>query len=194
MNVDCPFCAFSDVSITYVTDHIEHCHLDDRNDILDSVHDTGHFGLESDVSLNEVTVCRDACSEVKYIQCECGDLVQLTEFTSHLAIHFPEEITVDSAPPEPNSYRASSIYAKSATGSATDADSRLRASSGSRKPVNHHRSSERKAQQPARGITGIFLGSHIRQSISKSRHLAPRRLGVALFSIQLCCTTGLILL
>jgi hypothetical protein len=177
MDVECPFCGFFSFDYTYVTEHIERCHLDDGPDFFQSVNNLGPLRCQSDINLREVSGSRNARFEVKYIQCECGDHVQLSDFTSHSAIHFTEEKT----PPLSKPSRRSPIFAKPSTSPATNSDYQLRAH------ANHHVNSEQgKVQQPARGINGIYVGSsssNARHCISKPRHAAPRRLGVMLFAV-----------
>lgn len=180
MDIDCPFCSFNVSDLLDILEHIEHYHPDDKQGSSDTNHIHGYLVPES--YLEGGTRSHDTCSEVEYIQCECGEHVEVSEFTSHLALHVSEEFTSYSNLPQAEEYGPSSTRASSSTEFTTETGSQLRAPSSRRKTSKHaDHSEQRKAPYSKRSLTGRCLGpstSHTRQSIAKTRHTAPRRLGV----------------
>lgn len=180
MDIECPFCSFTAFDLLYILEHIEYYHPDDKHGSSDTEHITGRFAPEND--FEEGSSSHDTYAEVEYIQCECGEHVQLSEFTSHLALHVSEEITSESIPSIAEEYGASSIRAGSSTEPITGTRSQLRISLSRRKTSKHtDHSEQRKVPHPNRSLMGRCIGSsssNTRPSIAKTRHMAPRRLGV----------------
>lgn len=180
MDIECPFCSFHAFDTIYIVEHIEIYHPEDEHASSDTEHIPKHVTPEK--YFEGGSQSHDNDSEVEYIQCECGENVQLSEFTNHLALHMSEEITSYANLPQAEEYRASSIQAISPTESTTEIRSHLRTSSNRRKTDKHaDHSEQRKVPHSKQRLTGRGLGSspsNTRPSIAKPRHGAPRRLGV----------------
>jgi hypothetical protein len=158
--IECPFCSFSDSLLQYIAQHIEYCHPDkhDSPDRLNSY---------------------ESCSELEYIECECGEDVVFSEFTGHMVLHLSEEMTAGS---NPNNEGNSPTSSSPATEIATDTTSQLNPQWMKRVSVKHTDYSEQpKIPHPIRNLAGRFFGLssfNTRPYIPKRRHKAPQRLGV----------------
>lgn len=184
MNIECPFCDFHAFDTIYVVEHIDIYHPEDYYGSSDTEDIPKRFTPEKYVEGDSRS--NDNDSEVEYIQCECGENVQLSEFTNHLTLHMSEEITSYANLPQAEEYRASSIQAISPIESLTETWSHLRTSSHRRKTGKHvDHSEQRKVPHSKQRLTGRGLGvspSNTRPRIAKPRHGAPRRLGVGVFT------------
>lgn len=178
MDIECPFCSFRAFDLVYILEHIEVYHPEDKNGCSDTDHIPGCFMPEKYVEGDSQS--RDVYSEVEYIQCECSEHVQLSEFTGHLALHASEEITYAN-PPQAEEYAASSIQTISSIDFTTENSPQRRTSSHRRKTSKHvDHSEQRKVQHFKQSLPGRCLdsSSNTRPSVTKPRHTAPRRLGV----------------
>lgn len=84
----CPFCPFSDPSPYFLAQHIERLHPEPGEPSFVSRHFL-EDGKIDDVASREATTGRDAPSQ-KYIECECGEAVLLSEFDDHVQLHSAE--------------------------------------------------------------------------------------------------------
>lgn len=173
MDVECPFCSFIDSDLQYVLEHIDYCHPDN---------DEGpHGNLASDNSLEEHPASHDDPTEIEYVQCECGEHVQNSEFTNHLALHVSEEMTTDLLPALSYASTASPDGTV-ATKPGMETGSQLRTTSNKRKTSKHTDNLEHsKVSRSNRSLFGRLVSpssSDSRPSVAKSRYKAPRRLGV----------------
>ena len=155
MEIECPFCSFTDFDLLYILEHVEQCHPDDSDSSSVTINNTGCLATRTN---HEDGSSPHDTSKIEYIECECGEHVQLSEFTSHLALHESEEITGDSIPPSIQQSRASSIRANCATESAMEIKSQSRTPSGKKKTSKH---------------------ANPRPCVAKAKHIGPRRLGVS---------------
>lgn len=183
MDIECPFCSFHAFDTIYIVEHIDTYHPEDDHGSSDTEDISKRFTPEIYVEGDSRSYGSD--TEVEYIQCECGENVQLSEFTNHLALHMSEEITSYANLPQDEEYRASSIQAISPLESTTATRSQLRASSNRRTTgKNADHSEQRKVPHSKKRSTrrGLVLSpSNTRPSIAKPRHGASRRLGVGWF-------------
>ena len=180
MDIDCPFCSFHACDTIDIVEHIEAYHPENKHGSSDNECIPGRFTPEKYVEGGSKS--HDDDSEVEYIQCECGENVQLSEFTNHLALHMSEEIISYANLSQAEEYRPSSVQAISSTESITDTRSHLRTSSTRRKTGKHADHSEQcKVSHSKQRLKGRGLGtfsSHTRPNVAKPRHGVPRRLGV----------------
>lgn len=180
MDIDCPFCSFHACDTIYIVEHIEVYHPENKHGFSDAERIPGRFTPEK--CLEEGSEFHDDDSEIEYVQCECGENVQLSEFTNHLALHMSEEMISYANLSQAEEYRDSSIQAISSTESTTDTRSHLRTSSTRKKTGKHADHSEQRkvshSKQRMKGRSPGSFSSHARPSVAKPRHGAPRRLGV----------------
>ncbi|OJJ89501.1 C78 family peptidase [Aspergillus glaucus CBS 516.65] len=93
-NVDipsCPFCPFSDTDAQFVTEHIEFCHPENGTE-------HGQFTMqpqEAASGYQRPSVWGETEYQAdKYVDCPngCGEVVTNTELSTHLDLHFAEEV------------------------------------------------------------------------------------------------------
>ena len=180
MDIACPFCSLEDFDLQYILEHIEYCHPDDTESCPNSNHNSERPALKTD--FEEGLKYHDSGSEIEYVQCECGEHVQLSEFTNHLALHLSEEITTDPIPPINDQLQRTPTGASSGTESATDTRLQLCTSSSRRKNSKHaDHLEQRQGLHSSRSIVGRLVGSAsstTQSATAKTKHMAPRRLGV----------------
>lgn len=184
MKIDCPFCPFTDYDHYYIMEHVECCHPEfgDSPFMVKNDDDKQFPAKEMDFDLVDAS---SAPSEEEYVECECGEVVMLSEFTSHTALHDMEEITVDSASP-------ATLHPTSSPSYEID-DSTLNSVSNSslgkhdhrvpRSTARHHsRAGHQKSHRTVQGFMNVLLGSsppHSRTKGVKRRPGVPQRLGVS---------------
>ena len=185
MEVDCPFCPFKDYDHRYVIQHVECCHPE-FGDSPFMV--TTEDGKPLPVAENKIDFMdpSTAPSEEEYVECECGEVVMLPEFTSHIALHDMEETTADLAAPTilhaTNSLDLNNghfnLNTESDNGPYKGDDSSPRTVVRRDSRAGHH-----KTHHTVQDFMSVLLGSsslHSRTRVTKTRRNVPRRLGVSI--------------
>lgn len=190
MESECPFCPYSDSDCRYVVEHVEICHPEfgDSPFIVKSEEQTPLPIVEQDEGPGQAL---DVPSAEEYVECECGEMVMLSEFTSHIALHDMEETTADLSTPDILRPSTSPHPA----GTDLSLNSTLEASSHVYEPSNNGSSSKHRSRaghhknhHGVQNFMGALLGSsssHSRSKVPKTRQKAPRRLGVGIIPILL---------
>ena len=180
--LDCPLCDFSDHDHIFLLQHVETIHPEGGNPspfvVREELEELIH---PVDAAAEEMEGARDGSPE--YIECQCGEFCLLTEFESHLEMHYAESMEfdetskapVDVATPDTTINRASNTPIHIVT-------------SGPSRPVpirsvvdHPHRSSSRKAGSAVRDLVDVLCHSTSPPSKKLSqpaRSRVPRRLGV----------------
>lgn len=187
MDIICPFCSFNAFDLIYLLKHIDDEHPDGEHGSFNSEPILGPITSENQVRGD--SRLHEICSEVEYVQCECGEHVQLSEFTSHLALHMSEEITSYPNLTEAERCGAFSIRANCSTEPTTQIRSQLRTSSSRRKRSKHADHSEKRmvthSKPSLAGRCFDSFPSNTRPSHARAIGTAPRRLGVGQSQISL---------
>ena len=178
--LNCPFCDFSNHDHIFLLQHVETIHPEDGQPSPFAVREEVEK-LIHPVEAEEVEGARDDSSE--YIECQCGEFCLLTEFESHLEMHYAESMGFDEVPKAPADVTVpdSTIPRASNTPIQT-------VTSGPSRPVpirsvldRPHRSSSRKASSAVRDLVDVLCHSTSppsRKLSQPARSRVPRRLGV----------------
>lgn len=184
MESECPFCPFTNHDSYSVMEHVECRHPENGVSPFNVQEDEGMSRLVGRHN-EEVAGASDALSqEDDYFQCDCGEVVMLPEFNSHMALHESEETTVDEAAPAAILSHGRSVLSNENLTRVSMADIGTYPSkpSSSKSHVKHRsRVSKENGHHGVRDFMGVLLGSNSspsRPKAGKARYRAPRRLGV----------------
>ena len=187
--LDCPFCNFTDHDHYFLLQHVETVHPEGGQPSPFAVR--VEVTRERGIPVEETTGVQDSSPE--YIECQCGEFCLLTEFQSHLEMHYAERIGFDETP------RASADLAASEAIIRHGKDSSPRmefssttplqfVASGPSQPIpirsvveRSHRSTGRKSGNAVRDFIDVLRHSTSPPSktlAQAARNRAPRRLGV----------------
>ena len=89
--LDCPFCDFSDHHHLFLLQHVETIHPEGGRPSPFVVRE--ELTHQGEPPAQEMEGARDSSSG--YIECQCGEFCLLTEFESHLEMHYAEGIGFD---------------------------------------------------------------------------------------------------
>lgn len=92
----CPFCPFEDGNSEMLLQHVGLIHPE-TDDSPFIVKDSGRQKRRSVGEVKGGAKLRDTASEHGYIECECGEIVLLSEFSSHSDLHLAEGMAFDEA-------------------------------------------------------------------------------------------------
>lgn len=180
--LDCPFCDFTDHDHYFLLQHVETIHPEGGRPSPFAVRQelTQQFGPPTE----KMEGPRDNSSE--YTECQCGEFCLLTEFESHLEMHYAEGMGIDeTSAPESSLYpsRAPSPQMESSPTTPLPVST-----SGSSRPLpiravveRSHRSTSRKSGNAVRDFIGVLRHSTSppsRKPAQAARNRVPRRLGV----------------
>ena len=87
----CPFCPFSHRDSYFLMHHVEVCHPETG----ESPFSAKEYGREESASAMDAPA-KDDYLDCEYIPCECGEIVTLAEFPTHMELHKAEGMTFDS--------------------------------------------------------------------------------------------------
>ena len=186
--LDCPFCNFTDHDHYFLLQHVETIHPEGGGPSPFAVRD------EVKTHTEEMEGARDNSSE--YIECQCGEFCLLTEFESHLDMHYVEGMGFDETPRTPGA-----LADKAASGNIlsprkasppqmenTSPSPLHMVTSGPSQPIpirsvveHSHRSTNRRSGIAVRDFMGVLRHSTSPSSTKPSqavRNRVPRRLGV----------------
>ena len=188
--LDCPFCAFTDHDPFFLLQHVETVHPEGGRPSPFAVRESLTHQVEPPAG--EMEGIRDNSSG--YIECQCGEFCLLTEFESHLEMHYAEgfgadEFLLSSAEAaalkftlRPSKTSSSQVELPSTTPSHVVVSHPGR--SGSNRSVLDpplHRRSSRKSGSSVRDLIGVLCrstSSPSSQHPQAARNRVPRRLGV----------------
>ncbi|MCJ1260216.1 hypothetical protein MMC22_000075 [Lobaria immixta] len=165
-------------------EHVECCHPENGVSPFNVREDEGISRLAGGHD-EEAAGVSDAPSQGDdYFQCDCGEVVMLPEFNSHMALHESEETTVDEAAPAAILDHGRSLKKENlARASMADIGTYPSKSSSSKSHVKHRsRASKDNSHHGVKDFVGVLLGSNSSPSRPKAvraKHKAPRRLGKA---------------
>lgn len=187
MEVDCPFCPYVDYDYRYVIEHVECCHPEFGDSPFIVKHDEALLPQDKE-KYPDLVDSSNAPSDEEYVECECGEVVMLSEFTSHSALHDMEETAANIAVPttlhpinSPSPNIEDLILNPVLENSVYKLDYSV--------PRSVHRSAVRHTPHAGRhrkhrtiqDFMSVLLGSsssHTLIEAAKTRSKAPRRLGV----------------
>ena len=187
--LDCPFCNFTDHDHYFLLQHVETVHPEGGRPSPFAV------GVEvtrkKEIPIEETTAVQDSSSE--YIECQCGEFCLLTEFQSHLEMHYAERIGFD----ETSRASADIAASEAIVRHGKDSSPQMKFSSptplpfvtsGPSQPIpirsvveRSHRSAGRKSGNAVRDFIDVLRHSTSppsRKAAQAARNRAPRRLGV----------------
>lgn len=187
--LDCPFCNYTDHDHYFLLQHVETVHPEGGRPSPFAVGVEVTRERESPVA--ETTGVRNSSSE--YIECQCGEFCLLTEFESHLEMHYAERIGFD----ETSRNSAHTAASEAIIRHGKDSSPQMELSSptplqfvtsGPSQPIpirsvveRSHRSTGRKSGNAVRDFIDVLRHSTSPQSrkpTQAARNRAPRRLGV----------------
>ena len=200
----CPFCSFSVKSngerdIYAIMHHLELSHPENGQSpfiVTDEGGESGrHTPLDEESASLSIAAPEDEEGGEVYIECpsQCGEVITLTELSSHMELHSAEGLSFDDL--RPRSRNASPhLHGGRVSGSSALSYSDVSLFSGSTlvdgSPKKHRGHSARRKQKDGYGLKDwkeFFLGpssKKTRSSISKIRTPVPRRLGVSTDTTQ----------
>lgn len=188
--LDCPFCDFTDHDHYFLLQHVETIHSE-----------SGHpspFVVRQELTqqpgppADEMEGSSDDASE--YTECQCGEFCLLTEFESHLEMHYAEGMGVDEtlkfaadvAVPASAPYPGQAPHPQMEPPLSTPLPAF--STSGSSRPLpsralieRSHRSTSQKSSNPVRDFIDVLRHSTSppsRKPAQAARSRLPRRLGV----------------
>lgn len=183
MEVDCPFCPYADHDYRYVIEHVECCHPEFGDSPFIVKNDAGVPPLAKGKDLDRADTS-NAPSEEEYMECECGEVVMLSEFTSHSALHDMEQTTANLADPtilhslnSPNPNIEDTTLNPVSDNSFYESDHSVPRSAIRHHPLAGHHKNHHTIQD----FMSVLLGSrssHSLTMVARTRSKAPRRLGV----------------
>lgn len=187
MEVDCPFCPYVDYDYRYVIEHVECCHPEFGDSPFIVKHDEAMLPQKKKKD-PDLADSSNAPSDEEYVECECGEVVMLSEFTSHSALHDMEETTANIAAPNMLHSRNSPSHNTEDLILNPVLDNSLY-KLGYSVPRSVHRSTGRNPPHAGRhrnhrtiqDFMSVLLRSspsHTSMEAAKTRSKAPRRLGV----------------
>ena len=190
--LNCPFCDFTDHDHIFLLQHVETIHPEGcqpspfavREEVEELIHTV-------EAPAEEMEGARDDSPE--YIECQCGEFCLLTEFESHLEMHYAESIGFDENPKAPIDITAPDSTIPRASNTPIHI-----VTSGPSRPIpirsvvdRPHRSSSRKAGSAVRDLVDVLCHSTSppsRKLSQPARSRVPRRLGVRDSSSIVCNT------
>ena len=180
--LNCPFCDFTDHDHIFLLQHVETIHPEGgqpspfavREELEELIHPV-------EAPAEEMEGARDHSSE--YIECQCGEFCLLTEFESHLEMHYAESMGLDETSKAPVDVTApdSTIHRASNTSIHIVTPSPSRPVPIRSVVDRQHRSSSRKAGSAVRDLVDVLCHSTSppsRRLSQPARSRVPRRLGV----------------
>lgn len=99
MALQCPFCPFAEFDSYAVIEHVECCHPETGESPFVVRHDEEMS--RSDTMYNEMltlTSSENPSQDEEYFECDCGEVIQLSDINSHMALHEFEETGVTEDP------------------------------------------------------------------------------------------------
>lgn len=187
MESECPFCPFNSYDSYSVMEHVECCHPESGVSPFNVQEDEGMSRLAGGHDEEAASVSDAPSQEDDYFQCDCGEVVMLSEINSHMALHESEETTVDEAAPAAifNHGRSALNNDSLARVSMADIGTYPSKHSSSKSHVRHRsRTSKDNSHHGVKDFVGVLLGSNSspsRQKVARAKSRAPRRLGVRRF-------------
>lgn len=187
--LDCPFCNFTDHDHYFLLQHVETIHPEGGRPSPFTVRDEVTHQLEPPVE--EMEGARDSSSE--YIECQCGEFCLLTEFESHLDMHYAEGMGFDETPKTPADQASSGDILSPGKASPPQMEITLPSplhivTSGPSQPIPirsvvecSHRSASRRSGNAVRDFMDVLRHSTSPTPTKPSqatRNRVPRRLGV----------------
>ena len=187
--LDCPFCHYTDHDHYFLLQHVETTHPEGGRPSPFTVRE--HLIHQVDQPAEEMEGTKDTSSE--YTECQCGESCLLTEFESHLEMHYaeglgweePSRAPADSAAPN------STIYPSKASSSQADFVSPTPfhiVTSGPSRPIpirsvveRSQRGTSRKNGNALRDLVDVLrhpTSLPSKNSSRAARNRVPRRLGV----------------
>lgn len=188
--LDCPFCNFTDHDHYFLLQHVETIHPEGGRPSPFTVRDEVTHQLEPPVE--EMEGARDSSSE--YIECQCGEFCLLTEFESHLDMHYAEGMGFDETPKTPADQASSGDILSPGKASPPQMEITLPSplhivTSGPSQPIPirsvvecSHRSASRRSGNAVRDFMDVLRHSTSPTPTKPSqatRNRVPRRLGRA---------------
>ena len=186
MEAECPLCDFKNHDSYSLIEHVECCHPENGVSPFTVLENEGMLRLAGGHE-KEAAGASDAPSqEDDYFQCDCGEVVMMSEINSHMALHESEETTVDEAAPAAilNHGRPTLINENLVRASMADTGTNLSKPSSSKSHVKHRSRASKDNHHGVKGFVGVLVGSNSSPSRSKAakpKYRAPRRLGVRSF-------------
>ena len=189
MNLDCPFCDFTDRDHYFLLQHVETIHPEGGRPSPFAVR--AQLTHQFKPPAEELEGARGSSSE--YIECQCGEFCLLTEFESHLEMHSAEGMGFDetlrvaagAAVPKPTFHPGEASSPQADFPSPTPLH---RVTSGPSRPIpisavveRSHRSTSRKSGSAIRDLIDVLRYSTSppsRKPSQAARNRVPRRLGV----------------
>ena len=176
--LSCPFCDFTDQDHFFLLQHIEAIHPEGGQPLPFAVREELIHPVEP---AEEMKGARDNSSG--YMECQCGEFCLLTEFESHLEMHYAESMGFDETFRAP----ADATTPESTLHRASPAPIHI-VKSGPSRPVPirsvvdlPHRSSSRNRASGVRDLIEVLRLSTSppsRKPSQGARNRVPRRLGV----------------
>lgn len=184
MNIDCPFCPYSDDDYRYVIEHVE-CYHSEMGESPFAVKEEADKTMMVKDHYQTGAKASDAISEDEYVECDCGELVVLSEFASHIALHESEQTITDVVTPATILYPSKSpepigeginvaFMGKPETRASASSEGK---SSFKRRSHSGHRKSHRPVHSFIDALLGPSPSSSSPHAV-RAKHQSPRRLGV----------------
>ena len=188
-HLDCPFCNFTDHDHYFLLQHVETVHPEGGRPSPFAV--GVEVTQEREIPVEETTGVQDSSSE--YIECQCGEFCLLTEFQSHLEMHYAERIGYDETSRASADIAASEAIIRHGKDSSPQMEFSSPTplqfvASGPSQPIpirsvggRSHRSTGRKSGNAIRDFIDVLRHSTSPPSkklAQAARNRAPRRLGV----------------
>ena len=187
--LDCPFCDFTDHDHYFLLQHVETIHPEGGRPSPFAVRE--ELIHQDEPPAEEMEGAKDNSSE--YTECQCGEFCLLTEFESHLEMHYAEGMGFDetSRIPADATGPVSTLYPGKASSPQMEFTSPTPlhiVASGLSRPIpirsvveRPHRSTSRKSGNAVRDLVDVLRHSTTPPSTKPSqaaRNRVPRRLGV----------------
>ena len=177
--LNCPFCDFIDHDHIFLLQHVETIHPEGGQPspfaVREELEELTH---PIEAPTEEMEGARD--NSLEYIECQCGEFFLLTEFESHLEMHYAESMGCDEASKAPINTVALDATAHRASSTPIHI-----VTPGPSRPVPIRsvadRSSSRKTGSAVRDLVDVLCHSTSPPSKKVSqpaRSRVPRRLGV----------------
>ena len=187
MEVDCPFCPYVDYDYRYVIEHVECCHPEFGDSPFIVKDDEAMLPQDEDND-PDLADSSNAPSDEEYVECECGEVVMLSEFASHSALHDMEETTANIAGPNmlhsrnsPSPNTEDLILNPALENSLYKLDYSVPRSVHRSSGSNPLHTGGHRNHRTIQHFMSLLLGSsssHTLIEAAKTRSKAPRRLGV----------------
>ncbi|CAF9933021.1 MAG: hypothetical protein ALECFALPRED_005462 [Alectoria fallacina] len=192
--LDCPWCNFTDRDHYFLLQHVETIHPEGGRPSPFAIREeVTHQSEPPSEEMEEMEGARDCSSE--YIECQCREFCLLTEFESHLEMHYaegmgfdePSRTSADVAAPASNIYPGKTASPPMEIPSPSPLHV---VTSGPSRPIpikpaveRSHLSTSRRRGNAVRDFIGVLRHSTSppppRKSSQATRNRVPRRLGRA---------------